>query len=134
MSDTEKSVTVGEYIVAMLKRHPGLSMRQASIKAGLNTNAIQQIINSKITPRPNTIKALADMWGTPEDYVAMMRLSGYEVPDTVDIAGLSSVKRHAIDLLSRDTVPDQVAAFIAAGLEQIVRSEGKENNDNAELD
>lgn len=129
MNNEEKSITtVGEYIVEMLKRHPGLSMRKASIKAGLNTNAIQQIINAKLTPRPNTIKALADMWGTLEDYVAMMRLAGYEVPDTVDIAGLSSVKQHAINLLSRDTVPDQVAAFIAAGLEQIVRSEGKEED------
>ena len=72
MSEEKNITTIGKYILDMLSRHPGLSMRQASVKAGLNMNAIQQIVNSDILPRPNTIKSLADTWGTPEDYVAML--------------------------------------------------------------
>lgn len=51
----------------------------------------------------------------------MMRLAGYEVPDTVDVSGLSPVKRQVVELLSREAVPDQFAAFIAAGLERFIK-------------
>ena len=111
-----------EYLKQMLERHPGVSMRQASLLAGLNENALQQILKSThFTPRPDTLKALTDKWGTVEDYIVLMRLAGFEMPETVDIEELSAAKKRVVELLSKDEVPDELASFIVAGLETYIQ-------------
>lgn len=85
--------SLGEYILAIIERHPGLSLRQASIRAGLNENAIQQIVKgARPRPRPGDLKLIADAWGTPQDYYEMMRLAGYEVPLPPDMDNPEDVK------------------------------------------
>jgi hypothetical protein len=70
---------LGKYLQQLIKRHPRLSMRQASIKAGLNENAVQQIITGhNVRPRPATLKAITDTWGTPKDYFELLRLAGHD--------------------------------------------------------
>jgi transcriptional regulator with XRE-family HTH domain len=82
-----------EYVLEIMKRHPGLSLRQASIRAGLNENAIQQIVSgARPRPRPGDLKLIADAWGTPQDYYEMMRLAGYEVPLPPDVDNPEDVK------------------------------------------
>jgi hypothetical protein len=72
---------LGDYVWAVIQSHTGLSMRQASIEAGLNENAIQQIVSGdRPHPRHDTLKAIADKWGTEHDYYEMCRLSGYPTP------------------------------------------------------
>ena len=77
----EKPTTLSEYVLAMLERHPDLSMRSASIQAGLNPNSIHQIVNEQRPhPRHDTLKAIADTLGTEHDYYEMCRLAGYPTP------------------------------------------------------
>jgi hypothetical protein len=79
------STTIADYIKEILDRHPGLSMRKASLQAGLNENEVQQIIKGdRPTPRPDTLKAITDTWGTLGDYIELMRLAGYEIPLSPD--------------------------------------------------
>lgn len=49
--------------------------------AGLSPSAISGIIKQGRGATPETIKAIADKWGTIEDYVEMMRLAGHPLPD-----------------------------------------------------
>jgi hypothetical protein len=61
-------------------------MRQASLKAGLSENAIQHIVAGHTPkPRPDTLKAITDTWGTPRDYAELMRLAGYDVTLSPDL-------------------------------------------------
>jgi transcriptional regulator with XRE-family HTH domain len=77
----EKTTTLGEYVLEMLNRHPDLSMRSASMKAGLNPNAVHQIASGERPhPRHGTLKAIADTLGTEHDYYEMCRLAGYPTP------------------------------------------------------
>lgn len=58
-----------------------LAMSKMSTEAGLSINAVQQIVSGKVKkPDPDTIKALTDRWGTPEDYRELMRLAGHPLP------------------------------------------------------
>ena len=64
-----KPTTLADYVLEMLARKPGLSMRKASEEAGLNVNSIQQIVNGqRPNPRHDTLKAIdtalvaTDLW------------------------------------------------------------------------
>lgn len=119
--------TLQDYLANMLSRHPGLSMRQASLQAGLNENSVQQILKAThFTPKPQTIKALADQWGTQEDYVNMLRLAGHSLPVHAELDSLSTEKQYAIRLLAQDEIPDSVAESIAAGLEVFLKHHKEE--------
>jgi transcriptional regulator with XRE-family HTH domain len=73
--------TLGDYVLSIIHRHGDVSMREASRRAGLNDNAIQQIANGdRPHPRHDTLKAIADTWGTEHDYFEMCRLAGYPTP------------------------------------------------------
>jgi transcriptional regulator with XRE-family HTH domain len=73
--------TLGDYVLSIIRRHGDVSMREASRRAGLNENAIQQIANGdRPHPRHDTLKAIADTWGTEHDYFEMCRLAGYPTP------------------------------------------------------
>ncbi len=78
---------LGEYIDDMRKRHRLgqriLSKSQMAREAGLNINAVQQLIAGKMGASPTTLKALADVWGTDEDYPELMRLAGHPVAERV---------------------------------------------------
>jgi transcriptional regulator with XRE-family HTH domain len=77
----KEPTTLADYVLDMLGRHPGLSMRKASEEAGLNVNSIQQIVNGqRPNPRHDTLKAIADTLGTEHDYYEMCRLAGYPTP------------------------------------------------------
>jgi transcriptional regulator with XRE-family HTH domain len=73
--------TLGDYVLSVIQRHGDVSMREASRRAGLNENAIQQIANGdRPHPRYDTLKTIADTWGTEHDYFEMCRLAGYPTP------------------------------------------------------
>lgn len=77
----KESTTLADYVLELVARHPGLSMRKASEEAGLNVNSIQQIVNGqRPRPRHDTLKAVADTLGTDHDYYEMCRLAGYPTP------------------------------------------------------
>jgi transcriptional regulator with XRE-family HTH domain len=121
---TNKPLDLSDYLRIILDRHPGLSDRQAAVQAGLANNAVTQIVNRAILrPRPSTLEALAETWGTPEDYRELMRLAGYRVPETLDLSNLSPAKRQIITLLSSERISDAVAAAIAAGLKKLIEQE-----------
>jgi transcriptional regulator with XRE-family HTH domain len=89
----EKATTLGEYVLEMLSRHPDLSMRSASIKAGLNPNAVHQIASGERPhPRHDTLKAIADTLGTEHDYYEMCRLAGYPTPIPPGVDNREEVK------------------------------------------
>lgn len=84
--------TLGDYVLSIMQRHPDLSMRQASIDAGLNENAVQQIVNgNRPRPRHDTLKAIADKWGDEHDYYEMCRLAGYPTPVPPDLEDAQEV-------------------------------------------
>lgn len=72
---------LGEYLDQMRQKHPRLSKRQMALSVGLSENAVAQIIRGEMGARPTTLKALADQWGTPDDYRAMMQLAGHPLPN-----------------------------------------------------
>jgi transcriptional regulator with XRE-family HTH domain len=79
--DKPKKNELGNYVLKLVQRHPDLSMRKASQRAGLNENSIQQIVNgARPHPRHDTLKAIADTLGTEHDYYEMCRLAGYPTP------------------------------------------------------
>lgn len=121
----KKNQKLGDYIRSMVARHPGLNNRQASLRAGLNENAIQQILSlDRTQPSPITLKKLADTWGTSQDYRTLMRLSGYDIPEPIEMAGLSEVKRQAIELLVDEAIPDRLAASMVAALREYLSFAG----------
>lgn len=71
-----------KYLEELRARYPGLSARQMSLDAELADNAVWAILSGKTNPTPYTIKKLTDKWGTQEDYLAMMRLTGHLPPET----------------------------------------------------
>ena len=70
---------LGEYILELCERNR-LSMREASIEAGLGTETIGVIIRrgNTTTPRPDTLRLIADALGGNYEY--MMRLAGHLDP------------------------------------------------------
>ena len=81
MDKPQKEPTLADYVLSIVRRHRDISMREASKRAGLNENAIQQIANgNRPHPRHDTLKAIADTWGTEHDYFEMCRLAGYPTP------------------------------------------------------
>jgi transcriptional regulator with XRE-family HTH domain len=93
MMDDE--MTLQEYVEAMLARHERLSLRQASLEAGLSSSSVSNLLRRKDPkPDPRTLKKLADRWGTFEDYQELMRLAGHPVPDREPI-GTEGLERIA---------------------------------------
>jgi transcriptional regulator with XRE-family HTH domain len=89
----KKATTLGEYVLEMLSRHPDLSMRSASMKAGLNPNAVHQIASGERPhPRHDTLKAIADTLGTEHDYYEMCQLAGYPTPVPLGVNNREEVK------------------------------------------
>lgn len=86
------STTLGEYLDEMRRRHPRLSMRQMSLEAGLSPSIVGAIINQDAGARPETLKALADKWGTEEDYGKLLELAGRPVPE-VSSGDLEEIER-----------------------------------------
>jgi hypothetical protein len=78
-----------DYLRKMMERYPGLSARKMSLDAELANNVVTLILGGKTNPTPYTIKKLTDKWGTPDDYLTMMRLAGHLPPksdnDKLDI-------------------------------------------------
>jgi hypothetical protein len=81
---TKPASNLGEYIYAIWERHNRqrrLSFREMSLEAGLSENMVYKLVFEPRGARPETLKAIADRWGTLEDYVEMMRLAGHPLPD-----------------------------------------------------
>lgn len=109
------STPLGEHVLSIIRRHPGLSMRRASIEAGLNENAIQQIIKGiRSNPLPDTLKAIADTWGTPQDYYEMMRLAGYDTPLPPDVDDPVEAKMLTLFKALSDEEKDRVLEMLWA--------------------
>jgi hypothetical protein len=75
---------LGDYLDQMRQKHPRLSMRQMALGAGIGESIVRGIIKENRGARPETLKALADRWGTEEDYHELMQLAGYPVPESLD--------------------------------------------------
>ena len=89
-------MTLADYIEEIRERHPRLSQRQMALKAGLSESLLTSIINREAGARPSTLKAIADRWGTPEDYVTMLKLAGHPLPASTpepDDAGWPELRR-----------------------------------------
>ena len=68
---------IADYIMNLC-RQQHLSMREASIKAGLSTETVGVIVRRGNPPRPDTLRAIARALGG--DYDHMMRISGHLPP------------------------------------------------------
>lgn len=75
------STPLGDYVEMMRQRlDPTPSMRHMSLEAGLGASAVRNIVKEGRGAEPQTVKALADRWGTIEDFREMMRLAGHPTP------------------------------------------------------
>jgi hypothetical protein len=52
-----------------------------AIKAEVGESIVHGIIKRGRGARPETLKQIADAWGTPEDYVRLMELAGHPVAE-----------------------------------------------------
>lgn len=75
---------LGEYIERIREKHPRLSMRKMALEAGLNGNAVQQIVSGRTGASPAVLKAISDRWGTDDDYRELMRLAGHPLPEPAE--------------------------------------------------
>jgi transcriptional regulator with XRE-family HTH domain len=109
---------LGDYLEKMRQRHPRLSMRRMALEAGVSENRVRNIIKGIRTgARPETLKALADRWGTEDDYYELMQLAGYPVPESIDDEALLK----ALEPVTRAAgIPDrQVRAIYFGGGEGV---------------
>ncbi len=101
---------LGEYVLGIIRRHPDLSMRKASIQAGLGENTIHQIVKGhRPHPAPDVLRAIASQWGTDQDYVEMLRLSGCEIPLPADV---TPVEAEALNLFRSLSEEDRQQALL----------------------
>ena len=116
--------TLVDYLRAMIDRHPHLAYSYASTEAGLNINAIGDIINGKsIKPKPSTLKALADRWGMAGDYEILFSLAGYGLPKTK--SDLSPSQLDIINKLERENISEaemEALGEILTGAIKLIRS------------
>jgi transcriptional regulator with XRE-family HTH domain len=77
------STQLSDYLEKMRQRRdPPLSMSLMSTEAGLSPSAVRQIIKGDIKkPNSDTLRKLADRWGTDEDYHQLMKLAGHRLPE-----------------------------------------------------
>lgn len=75
---------LGEYLEAIRKRHPRLSIRQMALQAKVGESVINGIIKHGKGARPKTLNRIADRWGNDKDYLTMMRLAGHPLPEKED--------------------------------------------------
>jgi hypothetical protein len=71
-------------------------MRQMAIEAGVGESIVNGIIKRGMGARPETLKALADRWGSEGDYRELMRLAGYPVPEASS-EDLSDIQRRRLE-------------------------------------
>jgi len=104
----------------MRKRHFRLSMRQMALDAGLGESTVSSIIQREAGARPETLKALADRWGTEEDYRELMRLAGHPVTER-------EITREHIEGWMRDpeSAPEGVTATTIGDVRVIVLGDEK---------
>jgi hypothetical protein len=130
-----------EYLQQMKARYPGLSSRQMSIEAELAENAVASILAGRTNPTPYTIKKLTDKWGTPEDYVVLMRLAGHLPPEPDGDLDITADELQVINLLREAKGKPKVSsgAFVPSGPDdQMARLfwsiwEGLSTEDRAEV-
>jgi DNA-binding phage protein len=85
LSNTSDGPTLAEVIEDIRARYEGLlSYRKMATDAGLVENLVYKAVKHGSTPRPASLKALAERWGrTPEeqasDFQHLMRAAGYVV-------------------------------------------------------
>lgn len=72
--------TLGQYILDLCDKQ-NLSMRQASIRAGLSEDTIGVIVRRDTRPRPETLKAISE--GIDGDFQLMMILAGHIEPPSL---------------------------------------------------
>ena len=101
---------LGDYVDQMRQRHP-LSMRRMALEAGLGENVVQKIIKSGQGARPHILKALADRWGSDEDFCEMMRLAGHPITGQV-VQELGAEAWELLKLFERLPPGDQRAVLI----------------------
>jgi len=134
---------LGEYILNLCYEN-NLLMREASIRAGLGTETIGVIIRrgKTTTPRPDTLRAIADTLGGSFEH--MMQLAGH-LPEPPDPTKDPELRRLADELLNiwrrvKDTDPEamrrlerivitQAEAFEAA-VRGAARREEEEEDEN----
>jgi transcriptional regulator with XRE-family HTH domain len=121
--------TLIDYLRAMLDRHPHLAYSYASTEAGLNINAIGDILNGKsMKPKPSTLKALADKWGEPGDYEMLFSLAGYAIPKTK--SDLNHGQLDIINKLERENVSEaemEALGEILTGAIKLIRASERKN-------
>ncbi len=102
---------LGDYVDRMRQRHPRLSMRRMALEAGLSASIVGAIVRASQGARPCTLKALADRWGSDEDYCEMMRLAGHPIAGQFT-QELGAEARELLDLFERLPPGDQRAVLI----------------------
>ncbi len=84
---------LGDYIEEIRQRHSRLSVRKMAMESGVPESTLRRIISDdRWGARPENLKALADRWGTDEDYRELMRLAGHPLPEEPDLP--LAQKRH----------------------------------------
>lgn len=94
---------LAEYVDELRKRHPRLSMRQMAMEAGVGESVVNGIVKRGLGATPATLKALADRWGTYEDYAEMMRLAGHPMPDASPLDPVRRMVLRRYEELDADT-------------------------------
>jgi len=112
-------------------------MRRMALEAGVGESIVNGIIKLGMGARPETLKALADRWGTPADYAAMMRLAGHPVPNGISDPGtremlqlyeqMSSDQRDYLRTVATQYAPDVLvkALRLAEKLVNLVDTDGE---------
>lgn len=112
---------LGQYIVALVGAQ-NMSLRQASIKAGLEGTTIAKILqrDGRVIPTPQTLDRIAR--GLNGDFLHMMRLAGHLPPeasqdtDTIDDPELYAKFQRLHDLIRQVAEKDRDAAARLMGL------------------
>lgn len=74
-------MALSEYLETMRRRHPRLSWRQMALAAGVSESVLYGLVRRRTGARPETLKAIADAWGTDEDYRQLMEMAGHPLPE-----------------------------------------------------
>ena len=111
---------LGQYIKALCESH-NLSLRQASIRAGLESTTIAKILqrDGRVVPTPHTLDRIAK--GLGGDFLHMMRLAGHLPPEvsqdeTIDDPELYTKMQRLMSLIRQVAERDRDAAARLMGL------------------
>jgi len=129
--------TLSEYITQMRQRHARLTVRQMAREAGISDSVLYGILNQGRGARPETLKALADKWGTPEDYRELMQRAGHPLPEpaTFDAALLEQMILTGADPITPEDREHIIAALMQdAPTVEIIERLMQQRFDEADLD